>query len=129
MEEEEDPGANQAGRSGIEPETSAQMSTSAPSEKEEPSAKGENEEGKRGTRKRNASDPIQSAAKVVDEKKTPTSTVTSAPKGAEGTPPASNLMDTSDWAEEMAEELERITVKAPMDPTLKSAGETANPIT
>ena len=109
MEEEDDPGANQAGRSGIEPETSAQKSTLAPSEKEDPSAKGETEEGKWGTRKRNASDPIQSAAKVVDEKTTPTSIVTSAPKGAEGTPPASNLMETSDWAEEMAEELGRIT--------------------
>jgi len=38
-------------------------------------------------------------------------------------------METSDWAEEMAEELGRITVKAPLDPTLKSGGETANPIT
>ena len=65
-----------------EPNNSSQMPFSAPPEKEDPSAKRETE-GRRETRKRNASEPIQSSAKVADEKKTPTSIATSAPKGAE----------------------------------------------
>ena len=129
MDEDDDPETNQAGRSVNEPNNSSQMPFSAPPEKEDPSAKRETEEGRKGARKRNASDPIQSSAKVADEKKTPTSIATSAPKGMEGAPPATNLMETSDWAEEMAEELGRITVRASEDPAPKSAGETANPIT
>jgi len=130
MDEDDDPETNQAGRSVNEPNNSSQMPFSAPPEKEDPSAKRETE-GRRETRKRNASEPIQSSAKVADEKKTPTSIATSAPKGAEGAPPEVNLMETSDWADttEMAEELGRITVRASLDPALKGAGETVNPIT
>jgi len=129
MDEDDDPETNQAGRSVNEPNNSSQMPFSAPPEKEDPSAKRETE-GRRETRKRNASEPIQSSAKVADEKKTPTSIATLAPKGAEGAPPEVNLMETSDWADttEMAEELGRITVRASLDPALKGAGETVNPI-
>ena len=124
MDEDDDPNANQAGRSANLPEISAQKPDLEPSERKDPSEKRESEGGKRESWKRNVSDPAQSKSKVADDKKTPPWLTNSVPKGVEGAPPVVDLAKSTNWADtsELAEELGWITtVQTPADSAPKGA--------